>query len=192
VIGYISGNVIKRFQQRVIVQTAGVGYIIAVPDETLLGKQVELWIYTHWSQEQGPTLYGFMYEHDMHAFSLLIQAPGVGPQTALSGLCNLSAHAIVSALANDDAKLITHIPGIGLQKAKKIMLHLHEKAQEYMPYVATHAHEYEAMLYEVRQALAALGYQQREIAYACSQIQVGTQDRFDVIMRKALACLAQQ
>jgi len=191
-IAYLSGSVVLREAQSVIVQTGGIGYRVYVPDEQELSHDhVDLWIYTHWSQDQGPTLYGFTHKEQMHAFSLMLYAQGVGPRLALECLATLSAASLVGALAQDDVTTLRRIPGIGQQKATKIAFHLKDKAHEMSEYVdmsqSAHAH----IIHDVRAAMISLGYTQHEIDRALKRITIDADDRFDTVLRKALSQLAQ-
>ena len=57
----LSGTVKTSGDQIIVVEQSGIGFEIFVANTTLWNKdqQVFLHTYLHWSQENGPTLYGF-------------------------------------------------------------------------------------------------------------------------------------
>jgi len=190
-IAYITGKLIKRWNQVIIVNVAGVGYYVAVPDTTVFSDEhISLWTYTYWNTETGPALYGFYQESERHVFELLIQASGVGPRLALQCLATLPADQLVTALSQEDAQTLSQVPGIGNQKAKKIAFHLRDKASALGPTIAPGTQGNAQAIYDVRNALSSLGYARHEIDRAVSQIDVNAEDRFDAVLRKALSQLS--
>ena len=191
-IAYITGAIIKRWEQSIIVNVSGVGYHIAVPDTTALSDDhVSLWVYTYWNTETGPVLYGFVQESERHVFEVLIQASGVGPRLGLQCLATIPVDQLVTALSQEDTQTLSQIPGIGGQKAKKIAFHLRDKAAELVPTIAPRTSGSAQVLYDVRNALTSLGYTRHEIDRAISHITIDSEDRFDVVLRKALSQLSQ-
>ena len=190
-IAYITGSIIQRWEQVLIVQTHGIGYYIQVPDEQAFAKDdIALWVYAHWSQDQGMTLFGFSDQSERELFSILLEASGVGPRLALQCLKALSVHELVTALSHEDAQTLSRIPGIGAQKAKKIAFHVKDKAQAAAHRITTSDASTMQMFTDVRAALTSLGYGRHEIDHALSSIPVSHDDRFDTVLRKALSQLS--
>ncbi len=191
-IAYLTGTCIAQWKNVLVVQVGGIGYAVHVPDTSAFpDNTVSLWIHSHWSQDQGTTLYGFASQAELQAFSLMLEAQGVGPRVALQCLNTLSASSLVAALMHEDTKTLSSVPGIGEQKAKKIAFHLRDKAREVSQRIDIPDTAHVQTVQDVRAALLSLGYNQREIEQAVSAVDVTPEERFDTLLRKALSQLAQ-
>ena len=116
----------------VVVDVAGVGYEVLVPMGTL-GRcapdaegRVTLQIVTH-VREDAITLFGFSDDRERSAFRLLTAVAGVGPRIAVSVLGVLPAAELAHALARNDVKKITSVPGVGKRIAERLVLELKDK-----------------------------------------------------------------
>ena len=163
VIGRIVGILAAKQPPQVLVDVNGVGYEIDVPMSTFynlpaIGEKVSL--LTHLAiREDAHLLYGFGSETERAAFRELIKVSGIGAKTALSVLSGLSVNDLAAAIAAADPGRIVKVPGIGKKTAERLLLELKGKpvfAGAIASPVATNASD------DVRQALLALGYNERE------------------------------
>ena len=78
-------------------------------------------------REDSLTLFGFGSDDERNVFELLQTASGVGPRLALAMLAVHSPDALRKALANEDVKALTMVPGIGNKGAQRIILELKDR-----------------------------------------------------------------
>ena len=130
-IASVSGEVLVRRPDYVVVEASGVGYRLAVSAETLKsvparGKSTQL--HTHLvARDDSLSLYGFASEGERDLFLLLISVGGVGPKVALAALSGGPARELLRAIAAGDAKRFQAVPGIGKRTAERIIVELREK-----------------------------------------------------------------
>jgi Holliday junction DNA helicase RuvA len=130
-IASVSGEVLVRRPDYVVVEASGVGYRLAVSAETLKsvparGKNTVL--HTHLvARDDALNLYGFASEGERDLFLLLISVGGVGPKVALAALSGGPVRELLRAIAAGDAKRFQAVPGIGKRTAERIIVELREK-----------------------------------------------------------------
>jgi holliday junction DNA helicase RuvA len=78
-------------------------------------------------REDSLTLFGFGTEDERNVFELLQTASGVGPRLALAMLAVHSPEALRRAVAAEDLKALTMVPGIGTKGAQRIILELKDR-----------------------------------------------------------------
>ena len=89
VIAHLSGTLLEKHVQRLVVDVGGVGYDVLVPLSTFYavgdaGQRVTLRIHTHVS-EDAIQLFGFQTSLELQLFERLISVSGIGPKLALVG-----------------------------------------------------------------------------------------------------------
>ncbi|MBP9112135.1 MAG: Holliday junction branch migration protein RuvA [Polyangiaceae bacterium] len=116
----------------ILLDVGGVGYEILVPlgslgraDKDEQGRTT-LIIHTH-VREDAFTLFGFATPTDRLVFRTLVGISGVGPKTAVGVLSALSTEELAAAIAREDTKLLTSVPGIGKKTAERLLLELRDK-----------------------------------------------------------------
>ena len=130
-IALVRGTVAVRRVDHVVVESAGVGYRLAVSAETLrrvpaLGATVTL--HAHLIvRDDALQLYGFATEEERDLFLALIGVQSVGPKVALAVLSGGTPRELVTALANGDAARLQAVPGIGKRTAERIIVELRDK-----------------------------------------------------------------
>jgi holliday junction DNA helicase RuvA len=130
-IASVSGEVLVRRPDHVVIDAAGVGYRLAVSAETLKsvparGKRASL--HTHLvARDDSLSLYGFASEEERDLFLHLISVSGVGPKVALAALSGGPVRELLRAIAAGDAKRFQAVPGIGKRTAERIIVELREK-----------------------------------------------------------------
>jgi holliday junction DNA helicase RuvA len=130
-IASVSGEVLVRRPDYVVVEASGVGYRLAVSAETLKsvparGKSAQLHAHLV-ARDDALSLYGFASEGERDLFLLLISVGGVGPKVALAALSGGPVRELLRAIAAGDAKRFQAVPGIGKRTAERIIVELREK-----------------------------------------------------------------
>lgn len=172
-IGRLSGILAAKQPPQIIVDVGGVGYELDVPMSTFYalpatGQAVLLM--THYVvREDAHLLFGFATAEERAAFRQLIKITGIGPKVALAILSGLSVPELNQAIAAQDVKRLTRVPGIGNKTAERLLLELKGKA------VATAGVPGAAMVTpstadDVVNALLALGYSEKEASIACRDL----------------------
>src|SRR5215207_8586402 len=130
-IASVSGEVLVRRPDHVVIDTDGVGYRLAVSAETLKsvparGKRASL--HSHLVvRDDALSLYGFASEEERDLFLHLISVGGVGPKVAMAALSGGPVRELLRAIAAGDAKRFQAVPGIGKRTAERIIVELREK-----------------------------------------------------------------
>ena len=78
-------------------------------------------------REDSLTLFGFLDEDEKAVFELVQTASGVGPKLAQAVLAVLGPDELRRAIAGDDVKTLTRVPGIGQKGAQRIILELKDR-----------------------------------------------------------------
>lgn len=199
-IAHITGKLIHKQPNSVIVDVGGVGYELTVPLSTFYdlgepGADVSLRVHTH-VREDALQLFGFRTDREKKLFLLLLTVSGIGPKLAVTVLSGLSVEELVQALrAGNLAKLVA-IPGVGKKTAERMLLELKDKAAAILPpgleeAAGAVAQSGDAMRDDVISALVNLGYQQSAAEKAVSAVLKETPDaNFTATLKQALRRLA--
>ena len=78
-------------------------------------------------REDSLTLFGFATDDERNVFELLQTASGVGPRLALAMLAVHSPDALRRAVAAEDVKALTMVPGVGNKGAQRIILEMKDR-----------------------------------------------------------------
>ena len=129
-IASLRGQVISRSLNRVIIETHGVGYDVAVSITTAesLSQTAEVFLHIHTAlRENALELYGFKTEEEKALFEMLLSVAGIGPRTSMLILSGISPDGFKRAVLEGDLHQLTSIPGIGRKSAERIVLELKDK-----------------------------------------------------------------
>src|SRR5215211_6461571 len=130
-IASVSGEVLVRRPDYVVIDASGVGYRLAVSAETLKavparGKHASL--HTHLvAREDSLSLYGFASEEERDLFLYLTSVSGIGPKVAIAILSGGAPRELLRAIAAGDAKRFQAAPGVGKRTAERVIVELREK-----------------------------------------------------------------
>jgi Holliday junction DNA helicase RuvA len=129
-IAHLRGNLAVKSLEQVIVDVGGVGYSVVVSATTLAklpkqGEQAFLHIHTH-NHERGMDLFGFHSTGERSVFRLLLGITGVGPRLAIGILSAVEVDELVGAVASEDVRRLTRIPGVGKKTAQRMLVELRE------------------------------------------------------------------
>ena len=170
-IGRITGTLVEKHPPQIVVDVNGVGYEIDVSMATFynlpaVGEKVSL--YTHLAiREDAHLLFGFGSETERRAFRELVKVTGIGAKTALAVLSGLSVEDLAAAVAAQETGRLVKTPGIGKKTAERLLLELKGKldfAAVTLPGAPVRASD------DVRQALLALGYNDKEAELVLRQV----------------------
>ena len=191
-IGRIHGKLLEKHPPQIIVDVGGVGYEVDVPMSTfynLPATGAEISLYTHLAvREDAHQLFGFATEAERHAFRQLLRISGVGARTALSVLSGLSVSDLREAVMSQDSGRLTKVPGIGRKTAERLLLELRDKLDPVL--AAPAASKSDGHTADVMNALIALGYNDKEAAWAVKQLPDGLAVADGI--RQALRLLSKQ
>jgi Holliday junction DNA helicase RuvA len=192
VIGRLSGRLLAKHPPQILVDVQGVGYEIDVPMSTLYqlpATGAEVTLYTHLIvREDAHQLFGFATERERATFRQLLRISGVGARTALAVLSGMSVGDLQQAVSAQDSGRLTKIPGIGKKTAERLLLELRDKLDTGTAAVAGSGAPESGG--DIVNALLALGYNDREAAWALKQLPAGTGVTDGI--RQALKLLSKQ
>jgi len=167
VIALVSGDVVVRRQDHVIVDCGGVGYRLAVSSETLrqvpaVGNPVTLHCHLI-MRDDALHLYGFAAEEERDLFLMLLGVQSVGPKVALEVLSGGPTRELLAALAAGDSARFQAVKGIGKRTAERIIVELREKVGVTASEQAIRVTRSDDPRVIARDGLIGLGYNAQEV-----------------------------
>lgn len=126
-IASLTGFVQAKASGSLVVDVAGVGYLVSVPAQLAAIQAVGDKVTLHTAlivREDAFLLFGFSSAEQLALFDLLRSVTGVGPKLALGILSTLSAEQIANAVVNEDAVSFQSVTGVGAKTAKLIAVTL--------------------------------------------------------------------
>jgi Holliday junction DNA helicase RuvA len=191
VIGRLTGKLIAKHPPHVLLDVQGVGYELDVPMSTfyqLPATGSELTLLTHLIvREDAHQLFGFSSAAERGAFRQLLRISGVGARTALAVLSGMSVPELQQAVNAQDSGRLIKIPGIGRKTAERLLLELRDKLDAVSVTAPAAGAREDA---DIVNALLALGYNDREAAWAVKQLPDGINVNDGI--RQALKLLSKQ
>lgn len=157
-ISYIKGKIIYKTDEQVVVENYDLGYGVNVPEKRLdkyaIGQVAEF--YTHeYIREDARELYGFVSPAELDFFLQLLSVSGVGPRLAMKIFALGNLDKITRAIDEENAVLLSTVPGVGKKTAQKIILELRGKLTTGFGLAPEDQ--------DVLEALVGLGYQPQRI-----------------------------
>ncbi len=135
-IGRIAGRLDYRGADHVLIDVAGVGYLVHVSDRTLAGLPgpgAAVALYTDLLvREDLLQLFGFptLLEKEWHRLLMTVQ--GVGAKASMAILSALGAEGVARAIAMGDARSVQAAQGVGPKLAQRVILELKSRAPAMM------------------------------------------------------------
>ena len=129
-IAFVRGPVAAVTLSSAVLEVGGVGLeLMCTPGTlaTLRTGQVATLPTSMVVREDSMTLFGFLDEDEKAIFELVQTATGVGPKLAQAMLAVLDPDDLRRAVAGDDVKTLTRVPGIGQKVAQRIILELKDR-----------------------------------------------------------------
>lgn len=130
-IGRLHGVIAECFDDHVIIDVSGVGYLVYCSKLNInnfkIGFSYSLFIETH-IREDHFHLYGFVTLKEKTIFNLLTSVNGIGPRMALTILSSaLLPDEIEKAIINKSKEFFRSISGVGNKLAERIIIELYDK-----------------------------------------------------------------
>jgi len=204
-IAYLSGKLLEKQANTVIVDVGGVGYEVTIPLSTFyelgeIGSDVQLRIFTY-VREDTLQLFGFKTEREKLLYLKLISVQGIGAKSGITMLSGMNADEIIVAIRTDNLARLTSIPGVGKKTAERMVIELRDKlndltsaaSQQQLTSVSggVNVTSVDAVYDDALSALTNLGYQRNAAEKALKQaVQDGTEMSVQKLLRKSLQFLA--
>ena len=129
----LRGKLIEIYPTNAVIDCNGVGYWVNISLNTYSTLEHEelVTIFTHLIvREDAHILYGFATKLEREIFQKLISVNGVGPASGMMIISTLSSKEIATAIAQEDAKLLQSVKGIGAKTAQRIIIDLKDKLDQ--------------------------------------------------------------
>ena len=218
-IGRLSGTLVEKTSDCVVIDVSGVGYEVYVPASTLCrlppaGDATILYVHTH-AREDALKLFGFASKADRTVFEMLVSVNGVGPKLALALMGPFAGTELCRVIVEENLPALTSVPGVGARTAERLALELRNKAQKVMASLQEmHAGQAEirgtlhatlpvldeqrwvssSVVEDVRSALQNLGYKDKQFAQIIQSMEkqqaAGEALVLEVALREALKQLS--
>jgi Holliday junction DNA helicase RuvA len=201
-IGFLSGKILEKDANTVIVDVGGVGYEVTIPLSTFyelgdVGSDVSLRIFTH-VREDALQLFGFKTTRERDLYLKLISVQGIGAKSGITMLSGMSADEIVTAIRTNNLVRLTSIPGVGKKTAERMVIELRDKIGDLAASAAAGASalsgadgQQESVFDDALSALVNLGYQRNAAEKALQDAaKDGAELNVQKLLRGALQKLA--
>lgn len=205
-IAFVRGTVASTALDSAVLDVGGVGMLVQCTPGTLAGlrhgeqAQVATSLVV---REDSMTLYGFSDDDERDTFELAQTASGVGPKVAQAIIAVLGPEGLRRAVAEEDLKSLTKVPGIGTKGAQRIVLELKDRigavrtaaAPASAPGASVAESDWRP---QVHAALVGLGWSAREaenavvavVPVAAEQLESGGAVDVSALLRAALRTLS--
>jgi holliday junction DNA helicase RuvA len=196
VIAFVRGEVAEVTLNSAVLEVGGVGLeLMCTPNTlaTLRTGQVATLPTSMVVREDSLTLFGFVDDDEKQVFELVQTASGVGPKLAQAMLAVLTPDAVRRAVAGDDVRTLTAVPGIGQKGAQRIILELKDRIGSPMSGGAgVRATPTDPWRDQVQQGLVGLGWSAKDADKAIESVSDQAGERPDVaaLLRAALRTLS--
>jgi Holliday junction DNA helicase RuvA len=130
VIAFVRGEVAALTLTSAVLEVGGVGLELMCTPGTLATLRVGSTAMLPTSmvvREDSLTVFGFLDDDEKQIFELVQTASGVGPKVAQAMVAVLSPDDLRAAVAGEDVKTLTRVPGIGQKGAQRIILELKDR-----------------------------------------------------------------
>ena len=161
-IGYLEGELIKKYDRRCILKCGQLGYRIFMANTALSKLQenadiVKVFTYPY-QRENTQELYGFLTPEELELFEMLITVSGVGPKSALTLIDEIPFDTLVASVLRGEDGALRRVPGIGNKTAQKIIIELKSKIASLATSATQIASETVSEDMDLIEALKGLGY----------------------------------
>ncbi len=207
-IAALTGKLLMKETDRVVVDVSGVGYEVFLTTDGLArlpDLDEELFLFIHTSvREDAIVLYGFLQRDEKEMFLNLTSVSGIGPKLGLAALSGMRVAELSQAIVDQDIKRLTTLQGVGKRTAERICVELKDKIGRLLsgrPYAGAAAGRFEApgtssTVMDVISALSNLGYSDPISRQALSSVKHRLGDdtfykaSVEVLIRECLRTLA--
>jgi len=200
-IAFVRGEVAALTLSSAVLEVGGVGLELMCTPGTLAtlrpGSKATL-ATSMVVREDSMTLFGFVDDDEKQTFELVQTASGVGPKVAQAMVAVLSPDDLRRAIAAEDVKALTKVPGIGQKGAQRIILELKDRIGAPVGSGTPRPVAAEPWREQVQQGLVGLGWSAKdadkaiEAVAAEAGVSTGSTTEVDVaaLLRAALRSLS--
>ena len=189
----VSGNLIAKHKDFVVIEVSGIGFKITSTTNTIntikLEQKILLHTYLH-VREDALDLYGFHSTLEREVFLLLIGISGIGPKLAITILSGILPDELKDKIISGDIASLTSIPGVGAKTAKRIIVELKDKFTKIEEGSLGVSDKLNSKLYDdALNALLSLGYSSQQSKQVLDHIANGKDDNkqnIETIIKTAL------
>ena len=189
----VSGNLIAKHKDFVVIEVSGIGFKITSTTNTInkikLEQKILLHTYLH-VREDALDLYGFHSTLEREVFLLLIGISGIGPKLAITILSGILPDELKDKIISGDIASLTSIPGVGAKTAKRIIVELKDKFTKIEEDSLGFSDKLNFKLYDdALNALLSLGYSSQQSKQVLDHIANGKDDNkqnIETIIKTAL------
>lgn len=189
-IGYLEGELIKKYDKRCILKCGQLGYRLFIANTALSKLQensdiVKVFTYPY-QRENTQELYGFLSPEELELFEMLITVSGVGPKSALSLIDEIPFDTLVASVMRGEDSSLRRVPGIGSKTAQRIIIELKSKIVSLATSSTSAASETVSEDMDLIEALKGLGYsayQAREALKKVPQEIKGVEKRIEETLK---------
>ena len=183
-IAHLTGTVLLKQPNIVVIDVNGVGYEVTIPVSTFydipdVGEPISLRVHTY-VREDVLQLFGFRTGREKDLFLKLTSVSGIGPRLAITILSGMNPDELIPAIRANDLARLTAIPGVGKKTAERVVMELRDKMAAMMGPEAEAAYAAgpaagsgDAVRDDTIAALLSLGYQralaEKAVARALSE-----------------------
>ena len=192
---YIKGILTKITAKYIVVETAGIGYLLHVANPYAYSGKMnqEVQVYLHQVvREDTHLLYGFATEEEKQLFLNLISVSGIGPVSALAIIAADDNAGLVQAIESKNITYLTKFPKIGKKTAQQMVLDLEGKInldlEDAPAQTNAKVSQENQALEEAMEAMLALGYKATELK-KIKKFFEGTTDTAENYIKSALKML---
>lgn len=196
-IGWLSGQIVDKYHPgKLVLDVNGVGYDVETSLNTFFqieeqNKPLGLHIHTV-VREDALLLYGFLDKQERSLFRALIKVNGVGPKLAMAILSSISPNEFIQCIAQENAALLTKLPGIGKKTAERLVIEMRDTIKQLDGGSVNASLKQTNDLRnpdEAVSALEALGYKPQEALKTVNKIDDGIKS-CEQLIREALQILS--
>ena len=196
-IAHLSGRLLRKSTESVIIDAGGVGYECFIPLSTFyklpeVSQTISLNVHTL-IRDDAIQLFAFLTGEELEAFKLLIGTSGVGPRLARNILSGISVGDLISAISTGDKARLTAIPGIGVKSSERLILELRDKVKGFVT-AAPPLERPDGLASDVISALANLGYKNADSGEAVKKARaaLGGECEFEPLFKETLRLLSKK
>ncbi len=187
-IAKLTGTVDEILDDSIIIDVNGVGYQVYATSSLLQGGTVGAPISVrieHILKQDAQFLCGFQSKEEAGIFKVLLNVHGIGVRSALSILSTLSISEIATAVATQDASMLSRVSGIGKKTAARILLELKDRTLSTLKDVNYRSNE---NLNDAILGLISLGYQRNSVVPLLQKLskELGSKAPANDLIRHAL------
>ncbi|MFW6006464.1 MAG: Holliday junction branch migration protein RuvA [Halanaerobiales bacterium] len=196
-IGSLSGVLKWHSRNKIIIEVSGVGYLLEIYDLfkcPQVGEDIDIFVYTY-VREDTLDLYGFQTMTERELFVTLLSVSRIGPKAAMNILSSLPYDEFVKAILSENVAVLKKISGIGPKTAQRLILELQNKIDDLAEKTELSIMDKnmeDLKNKELHEALNNLGYSNKEINHALSNVDMDQDTGLEDKIKKILSYLGKE